>query len=227
MQILKDHYHCIHKLNGVEGLEQARAELPDIIISDIMMPDMNGIEMTKKLKADINTSHIPIILLTAKATGEDKIQGLEAGATAYLTKPFNEEELLVRLHSTLDNQLKVQAHYSQYQVLPKDKPQENIFLQKVRETIVTKMGDSSLGILQICQAVNLERTQVYRKVKALTGMSPSQLIKDLRLRKAKELLLEKEKNVSEVAYECGFKDVSYFSKVFKEQFGVSPSKVDD
>jgi len=224
-QILKEKYQVDHLLNGKEGLKEAMKTVPDLIISDIMMPDMDGIEMTRKLKDNINTSHIPVILLTAKATEQDKLEGLQAGALAYLTKPFNEEELTIRMKTILQDQEKLQHYFAVHQVLPSSHSLENTFLEQVHDAIHDHLDDHNFGIQELCAKVNLERTQVYRKIKALTGLSTSQLIKDIRLLEAKKMLQKSNKAISEIAYDCGFKDVSYFSKVFKGKFGTTPSKI--
>jgi len=195
------------------------------IITDVMMPEMDGLEMSHLLKNDILTSHIPIIMLTAKTQEEDKLIGLKTGVDAYLTKPFNEEELLLRVNGILDSRQKMQAYYSQHQTLQQSTSKDIEFIKKIKAVILDNLANENLSIIDICEAVNLERSQLYRKLKALTGQSASQIIKELRLEKAKELLSANNNTIAEIAYACGFKDASYFTKVYKKHYGKLPSKV--
>ncbi|MBS1542075.1 MAG: response regulator, partial [Bacteroidetes bacterium] len=214
--------------NGREGLQKANEEVPDIIISDVMMPEMDGIEMTERIKGDIRTSHIPLILLTAKSSEESKITGLERGADDYLTKPFNRQELLLKVRNSIKRQDRIRermraelmSEAPKVEVLSADEQ----FLVKVKEEILRQMGDEQLSVESLADDIGMSRVQLYRKVSALTGMSVNEMIRKLRLQRAAQLLQQQWGPVSQVAYEVGFSNLSYFSKVFKEEFGVQPSE---
>ncbi len=231
--ILQDSYDIRVARHGQEGIDMAFDCVPDIIISDVMMPEKTGYEVCQTLKMDERTSHIPIILLTAKSTVEDKIAGLKVGADAYLMKPFHKEELFVRLEKLLELRQALQKHNTAFETTPpsvktinlekKEPSLDDIFLQKIRQAIEKGMGDTQLGILQLCRAVNLSHTQVFRKLKAITGENPTLYIRKMRLQKALTLLKTTELNISEIAYETGFSDPNYFSRAFNEEFGVTPS----
>lgn len=221
---LEDHYQLQVARNGREGIEKAIEQVPDIIISDVMMPEKTGYELTDTLKNDERTSHIPIILLTAKSDLDSKISGLEKGADAYLAKPFEEKELLVRLKKLLELRKKLQARYQSLELPKEPATKEDAFLIKVQNTIHDNIDDEDFGIVQLCRAVGLSRSQIHNKIKALTGLSTSIYIRNLRLQKANQLLKTTDLNVSEIAYEVGFKDPRYFSRVYSEKFGESPSE---
>lgn len=216
--------------NGREGITTALREVPDIIISDIMMPEADGYEVTNTLKSDQRTSHIPIILLTAKATQEDKLSGLQTGADAYLIKPFDKRELLVRLKKLLELRKRLQEKYRKGSLFTTKESKTTLddqFIQKINAIITENISDPELGIIQLCEAVHLSHTQVFRKLKALTGESPTGYIRKIRLEKAKELLESTALNVSEIAYRLGFTDPNYFSRAFSKAFGMPPSAVRD
>ncbi len=230
--ILTNDYSIEVARNGQLGIEKALDIVPDIIISDVMMPEKDGYEVCDTLKNDERTSHIPIILLTAKATQEDKLVGLKVGADAYLQKPFDKTELLIRLEKLLELRQRLQERYTGntgFAHLPKHTKSgaqptlDDIFLQKIRQVIEDKMGESEFGILHLCRAVNLGHTQVFRKMKALTCDNPTIFIRKMRLQKALHLLQTTELNISEIAYDVGFSDPNYFTRAFHEHFGESPS----
>ncbi len=230
--LLKKDYHIETASNGRTGIEKAFELVPDIVISDVMMPEKDGYEVCETLKKDERTSHIPLILLTAKATQEDKIAGLRVGADAYLHKPFNKAELFVRLEKLVELRRRLQQRYAGnasfdnfLKVVKTEQPPtlDDVFLQKIRQAIETNMGEPELGILHLCKAVHLSYTQVFRKMKALTGENPTFFIRKMRLQRARQLLQTTEMNVSEIAYEVGFSDPGYFSRVFHEEFGAAPS----
>jgi len=209
--------------NGRTGIEKALSEIPDIIISDVMMPEKDGFEVCDALKQDERTSHIPIILLTAKATVADKVEGLSYGADAYLMKPFQKEELLVRLQQLLELRRKLQQ---KYQSVDSENPKpEDPFLRKVRGIIEAHLDEPDFSVERLSREVGMSRVQVHRKLKALTDRSTSQHIKMMRLNKARELLKDPELNVSEIAYRMGYSDPAYFSRVFSKHFGVTPSEI--
>ncbi len=214
--------------DGQEGIEKAIELVPDIIISDVMMPHKDGFALCETLKTDERTSHIPIILLTAKTDDDSRISGLRRGADAYLAKPFNKQELIVWLEKLLELRRKLQQRYSSLEpMMPTGDAavqQEDEFIQKVRQAVEANLDDEDFGILQLCRAVHLSRAQVHNKIKALTGDSTSIFIRNIRLHKAKSVLLKSDLNISQVAYEVGFRDPKYFSKTFFELFGVLPGE---
>jgi signal transduction histidine kinase/ligand-binding sensor domain-containing protein/DNA-binding response OmpR family regulator len=210
--------------NGQEGIDLALDIVPDLIISDVMMPEKDGFELCATLKHDKRTSHIPIILLTAKADMESKISGLKTGADAYLTKPFEPEELMVRLEKLFELRQKLQARYRSFEIKAVPENKEDEFVQKVREAVLANLSDETFGIVQLCRVVGLSRAQLHNKLKALTGQSASIFVRSTRLQKAKELLESSDLNISEVGYEVGFKNPSHFSSAYQSEFGVPPSK---
>lgn len=228
-------YQLDFAYNGQAGIEKAIETVPDLIISDVMMPFKDGYEALETLKNDERTSHIPIVLLTAKADAQSRLAGLRRGADAYLAKPFNQEELLVTVANLLELRRKLQQKYQRNilatePVAPISRPEapadmEDAFLQQVRAVIEANFSDDAFGLPQLCQKINMSRSQLFRKMKALTDVAPSDLIRSHRLNKAKALLESGTLNVSEVAWEVGFKDPSYFSKLYQEEFGVMPSEV--
>lgn len=226
---LQDDYIIRSSKDGHVGIEDALEVVPDIIITDLMMPRKNGYEVVSTLKNDLRTSHIPILMLTAKADIEAKIEGLDAGADAYLTKPFNEEELKVRLKRLVSLRLKLQKVFSNYipnsTTKQKVKSHEEKFLDKVNENILLKIDQPDLNVIMLCKLMNMSRSQLYRKISALTNKSIVAYIRFVRITHAKTLLSKGDRNVSDVAYEVGFSDLSYFSKVYQKEFGVSPSQV--
>lgn len=218
-------YQLSHASNGLEGVNEAFEKIPDLIISDVMMPQKDGYEVCEELKNDERTSHIPIILLTAKADNESRISGLKKGADAYLAKPFDKRELLVRLEKLLELRNKLQARYSSARKPSNKNPitePEDQFVLKIHGAVEANLEDENFGILQLCQAVSMSRAQLHRKLKALTGRSTSSFVRLIRLNKAKALLSNTDLNISQVAYEVGFKDPKYFSRTFTEEFGEPP-----
>ena len=212
--------------NGQQGINMALDIVPDIIISDVMMPEADGYTVCRTLKNDERTSHIPIILLTAKATQEDRVHGLDMGADAYLSKPFHREELEIRLGKLIELRQQLQKRYQSFHNHPFSAAnREDIFIQKLRTVIEENIEDESFGITELCQAVSLSRMQVHRKLKALTDMPATQFIHTIRLQKAYQLLVETDLNVSEVAFKVGFSDHSYFTKLFVRQFDQTPSEL--
>jgi signal transduction histidine kinase/DNA-binding response OmpR family regulator len=223
---LQTSYQLEVAYNGREGIEKALEIVPDIIISDVMMPEADGFTVCKTLKADERTSHVPIIMLTAKATQEDKLRGLEMGADAYLNKPFHREELELRLHKLIELRRQLQAHYqAELDVPPGRSRKIDPFIEKLQQIIEENMEDESFGISELCDTVHLSRSQVHRKLKALIGMPITQFIHAVRLQKAYQLLQETDLNVSEVAYKVGFLDHSYFTRLFVRKYEKTPSEV--
>ena len=224
--ILKLDYEVQSAPDGKAGVDMALSIVPDIIISDVMMPEMDGYEVCETLKSDERTSHIPIILLTAKAADSDRIAGLKKGADAYLMKPFNKEELLVRLEKLLELRKALLKKYANWQLAPETPEEptlEDAFLVKLREAVLENMDDPDFDVPRLCQLAHLSNMQVNRKLKALTGQTPSRFIRSVRLHKAKELLETTDQNISEIAYDVGFNDPNYFSRSFSEEFGNPPN----
>jgi signal transduction histidine kinase/DNA-binding response OmpR family regulator len=214
--------------NGALGIEKALDIIPDIIISDVMMPEKNGYEVCETLKQDVRTSHVPIILLTAKSTQEDKLQGLKYGADAYLIKPFDKQELMVRLEKLVEVRQQLQKRYANVSAIMEEAQQtppsrEDVFLQKLHEHIHDNLSDAEFGVPQLAEVALLSQMQLYRKLKALTDRTPSQFIRSYRLQQGLVLLERGELNVSEVAYEVGFTDPNYFSRTFQKEFKRNPS----
>ncbi len=228
--LLQGQYQVFIAKDGQEGADKAVELIPDIIISDVMMPKKDGFELCRELKSDFRTSHIPIILLTSKNSVESRIQGLREGADAYLSKPFNHEELFVRVRMLLEVRKKLQDRYLSISDLPLAEPireeqfaLEDAFIARLKEVIEVNMHRSSFSVPELCREMGVSRSLLHRKLKALTNKSTSYFIRLVRLEKAKELLKDPNLNVTEVAYEVGFSDISYFSKCFTEEYGLSPS----
>jgi signal transduction histidine kinase/DNA-binding response OmpR family regulator len=216
---------CVAK-DGKEGLTMAVEEIPDVIISDIMMPEMDGFELCKRLKEDYRTSHIPIILLTAKADIPSRIEGLETGADAFIVKPFNQRELLIRMQKLLELRRKLFQRYSNGNGLESSSDpviqKEDLFFKKLNEIILKNLGDEFFNIQNLCGEMGMSKSQLYRKFKALTNKSVAKYIRSLRMKKAKELLQSSSLNITEVSFNVGIKTLSTFSQLFREEFGESP-----
>ncbi len=226
--LFKEYYTILSAINGKDGVELAIKNIPDIIISDIMMPVKNGIELCNTLKRDERTSHIPIILLTAKAGEENVMEGIETGADAYVTKPFSEELLQIRVEKLIESRNKLQKRYSQEVILrPKDiaiTSIDELFLERLQKVLDEKLVESSYNIEDFSKAIGMSRMQLHRKLKALTGLSATEFIRSQRLKLAAQLLKKSEINVSQVGYSVGFNDHAYFSKCFKEIYGYTPTE---
>lgn len=216
-------------MDGQEGVEMAIEHIPDIIVSDVMMPRLDGLQLVEILKKDERTSHIPIILLTSKADIESRLAGLDRGADEYLAKPFNRHELLVRARNLqiLRSQL-IQRYGSMTLPAPvanKDLEIEDAFLLKIRGMVEEHLAEEDFDIDGLARMAGMSRSQLFRKIKALTGQSPSMFIRTIRLQHARKMLEATDMNVSEVAYATGFSSPSYFSDAFAETFGIRPSQV--
>ena len=227
-ELLLKYYKVEDAINGNEGLKKAIANPPDLIITDLMMPKMDGITLCKKLKNEVQTSHVPIIMLTAKAGIQNKLEGLETGADDYLTKPFDGEELLVRAKNLIVQRKKLRDLFTnkEIQVDPKKvtvNTVDQIFLENVLELLEANFLDSDFGVPQMQKSLAMSKTQLYRKLKALTNESPGELLRNFRLKRAAQLLSQKADSVTQIAYKVGFNNLSYFAKCFKELYGVAPS----
>lgn len=221
------HYKILEAKDGKIGIEMAQRHLPDIIISDVLMPEMDGIELCKLVKNDAAISHIPIILLTARAGVEDQIEGANAGADAYVIKPFNPHLLKSRINQLLLSRKILFAKYSaNFNLLPGIEEYTSLdkdFLTKVSDYIVEHMGNPELSIEELSDEMNLSRSQLYRKIKALTGYTATEFLRILRLEQARKLITLRKTPINEAGYQVGFGTPSYFSKCYKEHFGISPS----
>lgn len=228
-EILQKDWKVYQAYHGKEGYEKAIENLPDIILSDIMMPQEDGITTLQKLKKNAFTSHIPVIMLTAKSEHKDKIIGLKEGAVDYLTKPFDSNELTLKLANIISLRRERQEQvnkklYSIEATAITEVSDDEKFIEKIKEVVEEKYSDEGFSIEELGSKMGMSRSQLYRKVNALTGESPIEILKNYRLTKAKDLLTQKVGNVSEVAFRCGFSSPSYFIKCFKEKYGYTPSK---
>ncbi len=231
-KLLNDQYRVHEAANGRDGIKRAQELIPDVIISDVMMPFVDGYALCDTLKKDERTSHVPIILLTAKATDEERIRGLKAGADAFLVKPFNQQELFVRLASLVSLREELRKRYAtgtfapaEEENQPEAKPAvKDELLLKLEAAVKERLGDNTFGVPDLAKAVGHSQMQVYRKLKGVVDKTPSQFIRAIRLKKGRELLVNSSLNVSEIAYDIGFSDPNYFSRMFSEAYGVSPSE---
>lgn len=224
--LLQDKYVVVEAVNGLEGVKQAMKYVPDVVVCDVMMPVMDGIACCKRLKSELQTSHIPVLMLTAYAMDEQRIQGYDSGADAYLTKPFNAKLLMTRIRNLIDNRKRLKSLAEDVTGGGKQSLGEvdKEFVEKLKTLIDEKMGDSELSVEDLGAELGLGRVQLYRKTKSLTGYAPNELLRIARLRKAASLLASSEKTVAEITYEVGFSSPSYFTKCYKDYFGESPSE---
>ncbi|MDD7108111.1 MAG: substrate-binding domain-containing protein [Prevotellaceae bacterium] len=230
--LLQDRYIVLEAADGKEGIEIAMREVPDLVICDVMMPIMDGLEFTERLKTHVATSHIPVIMLTAKNLEEHRAEGYDHGADSYITKPFHAKVLLARIDNLLKQRCLLKNIFQKHS-LPETEIEESsmddrdkAFIKKLHEIIQSNLSNNDCSVEDIGRKVGLSRVQLYRKVKALTGTSVVDLLRKARLAKAHRLLESNGKNISEVAYEVGFTSPSYFTKCFKEEFGILPGEVD-
>lgn len=226
---LEPDFQFIEAGNGEAGIGVARDVIPDLIVCDVMMPGMDGYQVCEALKTHQNTSHIPIVLLTAKAGEESKLAGLETGADDYLTKPFSSDELRLRIQNLIETRRKLRERYRKEGLLqPPDVPVTSIeeeFLQRLKSILEAQMEEEDFGVETLCHELGMSERHLQRKIRALTGQRPSELIRDARLERAKTLLQQHSGTVSEIAYAVGFNNLSYFAKCFRERFGITPSQV--
>lgn len=230
--LLQDYYFVLEASDGREGLEIARKEVPDLVICDVMMPVMDGLEFTQQLKTNTATSHIPVIMLTAKNLEEHRAEGYEQGADSYITKPFHSKVLLARVENLLHQRAHLRQLFAQGAAEGKDTEEvsrlddrDKAFVKQLHDIIKSHMGNSDFGVEDIGAEIGLSRVQLYRKVKAITGSSVVDLLRKARLAKARRLLEANSMNISEVAYEVGFSSPSYFTKCFKDEYGMLPGDV--
>lgn len=234
--LLQDGFYVFEASDGKEGLEVALKEVPDLVICDVMMPVMNGLEFTEQLKTQSITSHIPVIMLTAKNLDEHRAEGYEHGADSYITKPFHSKVLLSRIENLLKQRRLLKIHFEnlfnqtsqsaeQEIAMSQLEDRDKQFLHQLHAIIQKNLSDSEFGVEDVGKEIGLSRVQLYRKVKAMTGSSVVDLLRKARLAKAKRLLESRSMSVSEVAYEVGFSAPSYFTKCFKEEYGMLPGEV--
>jgi signal transduction histidine kinase/ligand-binding sensor domain-containing protein/DNA-binding response OmpR family regulator len=220
------HYHIIEAGNGREGWQMVQQFHPDLIVSDIMMPVMDGLELAKKIKHDPRTATMPVILLTARSNEEQQLEGLDTGANDYITKPFSFELLLSRIKNLLEQQRSNKKSIKQITVSTTDVTLESgdeKFIQQALSVVEKNMSDITFSVEDLSRALLLSRVGLYKKMLALTGKTPIEFIRDIRMKRATQLLVNSKMNVAEIAYEVGFNDPKYFAKAFKKQFGVLPS----
>ena len=223
--LLTPQYRVIEASNGQEGLRQAMKHVPDAIICDVMMPVMDGMECCRRLKSEVQTSHIPVMMLTAYAMDEQKIRGYECGADSYILKPFSAQLLCTRLRNLLDNRHRLNIFFTGTATVKKEAAGkvDQGFAERLRTLIEKRLGDSELRVEDLGEELGLGRVQLYRKAKSLTGYSPNELLRIARLKRAAALLASTEKTIAEIAYETGFSAPSYFAKCYRDYFGESPT----
>lgn len=221
-------YQIIEAVNGKEGFEKVLEEEPDLIISDVMMPVMDGLELTRQLKTDLKTCHIPIILLTAKATLEHKLEGLEEGADSYIPKPFNSQHLEIRVKKLLESRMKIRDHYrGMPEFLEEETGLSRLdkkFLAKLTLLIEQNMGKEDVSVEELSEKAGMSRVHLYRKIKKLTDMSVSEFVIVVKLKKSLDLLRNSGKTIAEISYEVGFSSPSYYTRCFRDQFKMSPTE---
>lgn len=229
--ILRGQYRVLEAEDGKRGLELARELVPDLIVSDVMMPVMNGLEFCQQVKKDGISSHIPVILLTARALEKHQIEGYESGADAYITKPFSPELLLARIDNLLQSRHQLKDLWSMKSATNATAPTEtapapieDAFISRFKSLVEERLSDSKLSVEDLAGDMGLSRVQLYRKVKAMTGSTPIDLLRKARLAQAQRLLQESTLSVSEIAYQVGFASPSYFTKCYKDEFGTVPGE---
>ena len=231
--ILQGKYSVLEAEEGKSGLDLAREHVPDLIVSDVMMPVMNGLQFCQEVKKDLISSHIPVILLTARALEKHQIEGYESGADAYITKPFSPELLLARIDNLLQSRHQLKDLWGTHpapvaesaaQPVAAPAPIEDAFISRFKQMVEERLADSHLSVEDLAAGMGLSRVQLYRKVKALTGSTPVDLLRKARLSQAQRLLQESDLTVSEIAYQVGFASPSYFTKCYKDEFGIVPGE---
>ena len=226
---LSDSYNLLEAENGRIGIELALAKFPDLIITDVMMPEVDGIELAKTLKANENTSHIPIIMLTAKASEQSKIEGLETQVDDYLTKPFSIRELALRIRNILAIRQKLREKYIRsITVSPSEITTNSVdeqFVSRILKVVEDNMADPEFSVETLCDLAGVSRATLHKKLKSLLDQSATEFINTIRVKRAAQLIKQKAGNISEIAYDVGFNNLSYFTKVFKKYIGVAPSEM--
>jgi len=223
---LSDRFLTLTAKDGEEGLAIAIHRIPSLIIADVMMPNLYGFSLAEKIKSDERTCHIPIVLLTAKTDLESRIAGLQTGADDYLAKPFSTAELNVRVTNLIAQRKMLAAKYRatlSNAVTNREPSLDEKFLQRAKALVEENIGNPGFGVEQMAKEIYLSRAQLFRKLKAITGLSPKEFINDIRLQRAAALILAKADTVSQIGYSVGYNEQSYFAKRFRKKFGVAPS----
>jgi DNA-binding response OmpR family regulator/anti-sigma regulatory factor (Ser/Thr protein kinase) len=225
--LIKD-YRILEAIDGEDGWNKSVEQIPDLIVSDVMMPKMDGFKLCEQLKTDERTSHIPVILLTAKAAKQDKIEGYEIGADEYIMKPFEPDELRARIRNLIEQRKRLHEHFQKQGVFEFNQKRitsvDKKFLQRTFDKITDHISDSSFSVDLLVEDLAISRSVLHRKILSLTGETPGELIRRIRLNKAADLIKQKFGNLSEIALEVGFNNPAYFSESFKKQYGVTPSQ---
>lgn len=223
--LLAEEYQVLDAPEAATGIRLAMKYVPDVIVSDVMMPGMDGVECCRRLKTELQTSHIPVILLTACSLDEQRIQGYNGGADSYISKPFNSQLLLSRIRNLIDSRRQLRQFFGDNQTLAKENisDMDKDFVSRFKALVEEKMRDAELNVEDLGKDMGLSRVQLYRKLKSLTNYAPNELLRQARLKKAASLLASSEMTIAEIAYEVGFSSPSYFTKCYKEQFGESPT----
>ena len=225
---LEKHFNVLTAFEGKEGLELATREIPDLVISDVMMPVMNGVEMSKRLKEDTLTGHIPVLMLTAKVDRESKIEGLDSGAEDYLAKPFDMQELVLKIRNHLDTAKKIRKQYRRLLIENPESSDihtpDDRFIQRLVKLLKENLDDPGYQVEEMCSDLGISRSQLYRKLMQLTGIKPGELLRNLRLNTAAGYFRTGEYNITQVMYKVGFNNLSNFAQSFKKRFGANPSQ---
>ncbi len=234
--LLESKYFVLEARNGKEGLEMAKKEIPDLVVCDVMMPVMDGMEFCAKLKSTVATSHIPVVMLTAKNLDEQRVEGYVQGADSYITKPFNSKVLMARIDNLLKSRAQLRSLFLADESVSIDNSgaertaeladPDKLFMKKLHDVIQKNLGNSDFGVEEVASEIGLSRVQLYRKVKAMTGSSVVDILRKARLAKARHLLQTTKCSISEIAFEVGFSTPSYFTKCFKEEYGIKPGEVE-
>lgn len=238
-ELLSDEYTLIFATNGKEGLRLAAKYVPDLIVCDVMMPAMDGLECCRRIKDEISTSHIPVLLLTACSMDEQRAQGYDSGADGYVAKPFNITVLKSRCRNLIENRRRIRNLWTKADTMPAPMGDnakapvrqtvrtdvENEFYSRFLDVVSAEMGNPELNIDELASRMGLGRSQFYRKIKALTNYSPVELLRNLRLKRSRDMLTTSQKSISEIAYEVGFSTTAYFTRCYKEYFGETPSEL--
>ena len=229
ISVLKENFHMIHAKNGQQAMDLIRDNLPDIVLSDIMMPEKDGIELLREIRSNELTNHLPVVLFSAKASLESRLEGLQHGADAYVSKPFSPDELKLTIRNLFQT---VQRNKDVYKdsihsekTFEERVKNQNAYINKVIDCIIRHIDDSEYSVNELSDDMAVSRSQLHRKLVSLTGFSTTNFIRMIRLEKAKDLLLNQDGNITEIAYKCGFSSQSYFTKSFTEYFGKSPSQM--
>ncbi|MNX98340.1 Response regulator MprA [compost metagenome] len=228
ISVLWEDFRVIHVDNGQKAIDSIRENLPDMVLSDIMMPEKDGFELLQEIRANELTNHLPVVLFSAKASAESRLEGLQHGADAYIPKPFSPEELKLTVRNLFNtvqrNKTNYQASVQSEKTFEERVHSPNTYVNKVIECIISHISDADYSVNELADELAVSRSQLHRKLTALTGFSTTAFISMIRLEKAKDLLLNNAGNITEIAYQCGFNSQSYFTKTFTEYFGKSPSQ---